>query len=85
MTDDTKRPPGRPRIYHDTAEANRAMKQRRADRLRDAGWIRPGWWFNEKTVAKVRLAKRDDESLDQTANRLINQALGIDDPDDYPS
>lgn len=85
MTDDKKRPAGRPRIYHDDAETNRAMKQRRADRLREAGWIRPGWWFNQKTVEKVRQARLEGESLDQTANRLISQALGCgDEPDDYP-
>lgn len=85
MTDD-KKTPGRPRIYSDRAEANRTMKRRRADRLREAGWIRPGWWFNQKTVEKVRQSRLEGESLDQTANRLINQALGSsDEPDGYPN
>lgn len=86
MTDEKRRAAGRPRIYRDVGEANRAMKQRRADRLRAAGWVRPGWWFNQKTVEKVRQSRLQGESLDQTANRLINQALGSsDEPDGYPN
>lgn len=86
MADETNETRGRPRKYRDEGETNRIMTQRRAERLKAAGWLRPAWYVDAQTAEIVRREKRDGESRDQTVVRLIKTAVGeYDGTDTYPS